>query len=410
MTLTLYENYKASGVDWIGEIPAHWNFKKFKYLFRIKKEIVGELGHDVLSITQKGVKVKDIESGEGQISSDYTKYQLVAAGDFAMNHMDLLTGYVDISRFDGVTSPDYRVFRLEDRDAYDRYYLYVLQLCYAHKIFFPYGQGAAQVGRWRLPADAFKDFCAPYPSIKEQLAIVEFLDFELSRIDNLLGECHRLVYLLSEERKSLVDVAMSDKNTERVRLKYCSTQISRPIDRQDETLYEPIGVLNRGRGLFHKNKVLGKDLGDSTFFHVEPSDLIISGQFAWEGSVAIAGNSEAGCIVSHRYPVLRGVESLDTIFLWAYFTTHEGGFILNQHSNGAAGRNRPLNLASLLKEKVPVPSVELQLPVIEIVKKEIELRAQVKEIEGFIREHKTSLINSAVTGKIDVRKFKEVAA
>ncbi|AKV95762.1 hypothetical protein ACP86_06095 [Marinobacter sp. CP1] len=120
MTSTRYENYKPSGIDWIAEIPDHWKIKKFKHLFRIKKEIVGELGHEVLSITQKGVKVKDIESGEGQISSDYTKYQLVAAGDFAMNHMDLLTGYVDISPFDGVTSPDYRVFRLEDRNAYNR--------------------------------------------------------------------------------------------------------------------------------------------------------------------------------------------------------------------------------------------------------------------------------------------------
>lgn len=410
MTSTRYENYKPSGIDWIAEIPDHWKIKKFKHLFRIKKEIVGELGHEVLSITQKGVKVKDIESGEGQISSDYTKYQLVAAGDFAMNHMDLLTGYVDISPFDGVTSPDYRVFRLEDRNAYNRYYLYLLQLCYAHKIFFPYGQGAAQVGRWRLPADAFKEFFAPYPDIEEQRAIVAFLDFELSRIDDLLSECHRLVQLLSEKRKSLIDVAMNDKNTEKVRLQFCTRTISREINRQDETLYEPIGVLNRGRGLFHKNKVLGKDLGSSTFFHVEPGDLIISGQFAWEGSVAIAGESEAGCIVSHRYPVLRGVESLDTTFLWAYFTTREGDFVLNQHSNGAAGRNRPLNLSSLLKEKVPVPPKELQKPVIEIVKKEIRLRDQVKEIESFIREHKTSLINSAVTGKIDVRNYKQEAA
>lgn len=86
---------KDSGIGWLGEIPAHWEVKKLKYLFRITKRIVGKLGFDVLSITQKGIKIKDITSGEGQLSMDYSKYQLIEPGDFGMNHMDLITGYVD---------------------------------------------------------------------------------------------------------------------------------------------------------------------------------------------------------------------------------------------------------------------------------------------------------------------------
>ena len=95
-----YPEYKDSGVEWIGQIPETWSKKKIKHLFRVIKNISGELGHEVLSITQQGVKIKDTESGEGQISMDYTKYQLVSPGDFLMNHMDLLTGYVDISKYD----------------------------------------------------------------------------------------------------------------------------------------------------------------------------------------------------------------------------------------------------------------------------------------------------------------------
>jgi len=105
-----YESYKDSGVEWLGEVPKGWGIARVKHLFEIKKRIAGVEGYEVLSITQQGIKVKDIESGDGQLSMDYSKYQFVEFGDFAMNHMDLLTGYVDISPVLGVTSPDYRVF------------------------------------------------------------------------------------------------------------------------------------------------------------------------------------------------------------------------------------------------------------------------------------------------------------
>ena len=109
--------------EWLEEIPLDWEQRKIRHLFSIKKEIAGELGHEVISITQRGAKLKDTESGEGQLSMDYSKYQLVKQGDFLMNHMDLLTGYVDVSEFDGVTSPDYRVFVPSSVDVHSPYFL-----------------------------------------------------------------------------------------------------------------------------------------------------------------------------------------------------------------------------------------------------------------------------------------------
>lgn len=91
---------------WMGEIPIDWEKRKLKYIFSIKKEIAGEEGHTVLSITQQGIIPKNMDA-KGQFASDYSKYQLVKQGDFAMNHMDLLTGWVDVSEYDGVTSPDF---------------------------------------------------------------------------------------------------------------------------------------------------------------------------------------------------------------------------------------------------------------------------------------------------------------
>lgn len=141
-----YPAYKDSGVEWLGEIPEHWQVKKLKFIFKVQKRIAGELGHDVLSITQNGIKVKDVESGEGQLAMDYSKYQLVYKGDFAMNHMDLLTGYVDISKYDGVISPDYRVFELVGNNCSKAYLLFLFQMGYTNKIFYAFGQGVSQSG------------------------------------------------------------------------------------------------------------------------------------------------------------------------------------------------------------------------------------------------------------------------
>ncbi|WP_218690455.1 restriction endonuclease subunit S [Psychrobacter sp. BF1] len=202
---------KDSGVEWLGAVPAHWEVKRFKTIFKIRKRIAGELGHDVLSITQKGIKVKDIESGEGQLSMDYSKYQLVSKGDYAMNHMDLLTGFVDISKYDGVTSPDYRVFTLEEANSVPEYFLAFLQMGYINKLFFPFGQGAAHIGRWRLPTEAFKEFLAPVPPENEQQVIADFIFNSLEQMDILEKKSRKAISLMQERRTALISAAVTGK-------------------------------------------------------------------------------------------------------------------------------------------------------------------------------------------------------
>src|SRR6266446_4036184 len=141
MSFPRYKHYKDSGVQWLGQVPTTWGIRRIRHLFEIRKRIAGGEGYDVLAITQQGIKLKDTASGDGQLSADYSKYQFVQVGDFAMNHMDLLTGYVDISPIFGVTSPDYRVFAVRNREVcFDRYYLYLFQAGYRNKIFYAFGQ------------------------------------------------------------------------------------------------------------------------------------------------------------------------------------------------------------------------------------------------------------------------------
>ncbi|MDO9140777.1 MAG: restriction endonuclease subunit S [Methylobacter sp.] len=195
----------------MGNIPEHWVIKRVKHLFEIRKRIAGKEGYQVLSITQQGIKIKDTESGEGQLAMDYSKYQFVKVGDFAMNHMDLLTGYVDLSGEFGVTSPDYRVFTLTDKNSVDRYYLYLMQMGYKLKIFFALGQGVANVGRWRLQTEVFSNFLIPYPPMNEQKEIVDFLDGKIERIDALVAETKNSIELLKEHSTALISAAVTGK-------------------------------------------------------------------------------------------------------------------------------------------------------------------------------------------------------
>jgi type I restriction enzyme, S subunit len=220
MSFPRYESYIDSGVEWLGEMPRHWQTKRVRHLFQIKKRIAGTDAFDVLSITQQGIKIKDTESNDGQISMDYSKYQLVEVGDFAMNHMDLLTGYIDLAPVSGVTSPDYRVFTVRNRnECFDKYYLYLFQTAYKRRIFYAFGQGASHFGRWRLPTDQFNDFVFPNPPLREQLQIAAFLDRETAKIDALIDEQQRLIELLKEKRQAVISRAVTKGLDPNVRTK-----------------------------------------------------------------------------------------------------------------------------------------------------------------------------------------------
>ena len=209
--LDLKINLKDSNSDWFNKIPSNWKVKKLKYIFDIKKNIAGELGHNVISITQKGCKIKDIESGEGQMSMDYSKYQLVKKGDFLMNHMDLLTGYMDVSLFDGVTSPDYRVFEIKDKLCSSKYFLYLLQFCYHNKIFYKYGRGSSLMGRWRFPTIEFENFYVPVPPLEDQINISKFLETKIKNTDLLTKKILKKINLLQEYRETMISSIVTGK-------------------------------------------------------------------------------------------------------------------------------------------------------------------------------------------------------
>lgn len=195
---------KDGGNQYWGSIPTNWHLSDIKYLFEIVKRIAGKEGYDILSVTQKGIKIKDISNNEGQVAESYANYQFVYPGDFVMNHMDLLTGWVDCSKLFGVTSPDYRVFRLRDKNNSLNYYKYIMQTCYMNRIFYSLGQGVSNLGRWRLQTSSFNNFMVPVPPVEVQESIANYLDKKCTEINACIDDKQRQLEVLEEYKKSLI--------------------------------------------------------------------------------------------------------------------------------------------------------------------------------------------------------------
>lgn len=201
-----------SGVDWIGLMPDSWTTIPVRHLFEIVKRIEPGFSNRVLSITQKGIVPKDLSSHFGQLAESYDLYQRVDAGDYAMNSMDLLTGWVDRSAYDGVTSPDYRVFRLCQAIAAEpRYFTHVLQMGYTRRIFYRYGQGVSNLGRWRLQPKVFLNMRFPLPPLDQQRRIALYIDEKYAEIDSTIAGINKQIELLGRYRKQVINDLVTGK-------------------------------------------------------------------------------------------------------------------------------------------------------------------------------------------------------
>jgi type I restriction enzyme S subunit len=331
MSLPRYKEYKASGVEWLGEVPGHWNLRSLRYAATI----------------QNGSDFKDYEVSEGGYPVLGSGGEFARISKFIYDQPSVLLGRkgtIDNPLY--IEEPFWTVDTLFytkiAKDTHPKFFYW-----FCTSIPFGYFQFGSAVPS--MTQNDLYGIKVPTPSLDEQQTVAAFLDRETGKIDALIAEQQRLMDFLTEKVTSLVLSSICAPETQELRLENAATIVSRPVIQREGQSYTPIGLFNRGRGSFHKDAREMADMGDSDFFWLEEGDLIISGQFAWEGAVALAGKEETGCVVSHRYPVLRGKSGITrTEYLLALFSTKHGDFLLNENSRGAAGRNRPLNIKSLL--------------------------------------------------------------
>jgi type I restriction enzyme, S subunit len=434
-----YHAYKNSGVPWLGDVPEHWSVLRGRHLFEIKKRIAGELGHPVLSVTQAGLRVRDVQSNEGQVSQDYSKYQIVHSGDFVMNSMDLITGGVGIADSAGVTSPDYRVFAIRDITlCRDRYVLHVFRTLYKNRGFYAWGQGSAQLGRWRLPRKRFNEFPFPVPPVPEQAAIVRFLDHVDRRIQRYIRVKQKLIKLLEEQKQVIIHRAVTRGLDPNVCLKPSGVEWLGDVpEHWKVTRFKAVLSRPMRNGLFKKKDAFGSgvllvNVGDvyRENFQIDPAALervqatpdeiltykvrsgdlfIVRSSLKLEGTgrsaVAISCESDTvfECHLVQGRPDLQRVRprflafQLNSFALRHYLIAHANVVTMATVAQDVLA-SCPVLLPSLSEQEGLLLLIDDECARIDAA-----INRSHREI-SLLREYRTRLIADAITGKLDVRE------
>ena len=202
---------KPSGVEWIGEIPTHWEIINTKYLFRLVTEPAPKNNdYELLSIyTEIGVKPRKELEERGNRSATTDGYWLVKKGDFIVNKLLAWMGAIGLSNYEGVTSPAYDILR-KICPLNERFYEYLFRCGLYFTEFKKWSRGIMEV-RLRLYFDQFGHIPLVFPPVDEQDKIVDFLDRKTGQIDELIAAEQRKIELLKEYRQSLIFEVVTGK-------------------------------------------------------------------------------------------------------------------------------------------------------------------------------------------------------
>lgn len=141
-------------------------------------------------------------------------------------------------------------------------------------------------------------------------------------------------------------------------------KISKPVTVNPEQYYVEIGIRSHGKGIFHKEPILGKALGDKRVFWIVEDALVLNIVFAWEHAVAKTTMNDKGLIASHRFPMYLPRKNQASInFITFLFLTKKGKNYLELASPGGAGRNKTLGQKNFEELVINIPTLPEQIKI-----------------------------------------------
>lgn len=192
---------KDSGIEWIGDIPVSWKVMPNKYLMRKKKKICPVYhGEDILSLTMKGVIVRDLDAG-GKMPTSFDGYQRLEAGNLLMClfDIDVTPRCVGLIKQAGVSSPAYSQFVLR-KGADAAYYCYYYTVLDNDKTLLHLAKNL----RHSLTEDQLGAIPVIVPPVDEQQRIANFLDAKCAEIDALTADIQTQIDTLEQYKRSVI--------------------------------------------------------------------------------------------------------------------------------------------------------------------------------------------------------------
>ena len=182
-------------------------------------------------------------------------------------------------------------------------------------------------------------------------------------------------------------------------------RVNNPVAVEPDCMYRQIGVRSHGKGIFHKEPVTGKSLGDKRVFWVHPQAFVVNIVFGWEQAVALTSTAEDGFIASHRFPMFVPVENrTDLNFLLLFFLRKKGKYLLGLASPGGAGRNKTLGQNEFAKLDMTLPPLPEQQKIaafISIVDEKLEV---LRRKHKLLQSNKRGLMQKIFSQEIRFRR------
>ncbi|MEG0730678.1 MAG: restriction endonuclease subunit S, partial [Cetobacterium sp.] len=187
-----YPEYKESGIEWLREIPKHWELARLGTRFAERRTKVSDKDYPALSVTKNGI-VPQLETAAKTNDGDNRK--LVKKGDFVINSRSDRKGSSGISFEDGSVSLINIV--LKPRDIDPLFCNYLLKGTSFIEEFYRVGRGIV-ADLWTTRYDEMKNIKIATPPLQEQMVIAKFLDEKCNKIDKAIAQKEKLIELLNE--------------------------------------------------------------------------------------------------------------------------------------------------------------------------------------------------------------------
>jgi len=202
---------KASGIEWIRDVPEHWNIVCLRNLLKPTSTKNGEDLPLLSVVREKGVILRSEMSKEENhnfIPDDLSGYKVVKKGQFAMNKMKAWQGSYGVSSYDGIVSPAYYIFDVlfENKE----YFHYAIRSKF-YVNYFAKSSDGIRIGQWDLSLSKMKEIPFLVPSPEEQQKIVEYIPVIFSKIDNSISRLNNEIDLMTEYRAKLISDVVTGK-------------------------------------------------------------------------------------------------------------------------------------------------------------------------------------------------------
>lgn len=440
-----YPTYKNSEVEWIGAIPTSWDIRPlFTLAAESKISNKGMIEDNLLSLSYGRIIRKNIETLGGLLPESFETYQVVNENDVIFRLTDLQNDKRSlrsaICRERGIITSAY--VAITPKKIRPKFMHYVMRSYDETKVFYNLGSGMRQ----SLKYDELKRLPLVSPPESDQETIEKFLDQETLRIDSLIAEKQTFINLLKEKRQALISQVVTKGLDPNVRMKYSGIEWigevpehwvvkkikhdilkieqgwspqceSTPVLDDESWAVVKVGCVNGGVFNAAQNKKLPDELEPIPEYAINEGDLLISRANAkeWVGSAAVAQRDYPKLMLCDKiYRIRLNFKKADPNFVAYYLGTDKAREQIEIDATGTSSSMLNIGQGTILDMPIALPSLGEQREIISDLKSKNEkIEKLIQETQtsiNFLQEHRTALISSAVTGKIDVRNYMETAA